>query len=119
MDNSVCNIRKPVCNLGFLVLVLGSIERPVDEHRASNEVLLWHRTKVAAVEAVVAIVAQEAAHPLDEIEAGLSGRDEDDDVATVDLPVRQQRSHPFCFGGKAHAIHKQMVAYQQGVLHGG
>src|SRR5260370_535033 len=53
----MCNIRKPVCNLGLLILALGSIEGPVDEHGAPNEVFLRHRTKIAAVEAVVAIVA--------------------------------------------------------------
>src|SRR5215472_8888900 len=57
MHHHMAKPRDLVGDRGFLILVFGSLERPVVEQRPAYDVLARHKSPVAGIEAVVPVVA--------------------------------------------------------------
>src|ERR1019366_8384056 len=177
---------------GAGIFVARLLERPVDEHGPSNDVLVGNKAPVAAVEADVAIVAhgedavgrnhkfaildvggqgiapfrrgavivgggngwevvtvsavgsvaddergieflaiaidhavnqldaiaRHSHYALHDVEAGLRRRNKHKNVIVLGVAIGNQRANPIRLGSQVDAIHKDVVANQQGILHG-
>src|SRR5271166_486957 len=57
MQDYLSQKNNPVAPVGLQILIIGSLERPVNEHRPANDVFLGNEAPVAAVEAHTAVVA--------------------------------------------------------------
>ena len=55
--------------------------------------------------------------PFYDMQAGRLWREKYDDVAAPNVAVREQRRDPRALRSKPHAIHYEMIAHEQGVLH--
>ncbi len=67
--------------------------------------------------AKVDVVAGNADDALHHIQARFRRREKDDDIAALNLPVRDHRARPPGFRGQGHAVDEDVVADEQGVLH--
>jgi hypothetical protein len=87
---------------------------------ASVGLVLRDAVEVDDAVAQVEVVAGDADDALDEVEIrGFGvGLEEDDDVAAFDLAVEDE-GRPFCWGGEGDAVDENVIADEQGLLHGG
>ena len=67
--------------------------------------------------AQVDVIAGDADEALHQIQVGFAGFEEDDDVAAVGFAVMDER-HPGGCGCEGDAVDEEMVADEEGFLHG-
>src|SRR5581483_1573008 len=62
-------------------------------------------------------VSRSSNDPFDHVQAGLSRREEHDDVSALDVAVVHNGPDPAGAGRELNAVHKNVIAHQQGVFH--